>query len=108
MRHRLRSDGSAGHPEEWLVAESLDGKRTYLMHLRWPRFVGRVFDEEDDEGVLDTLSVGLPDGQSLAEIIWLDPVDLETHPAESALVDLARRAGEALAEYDRRLGLEDD
>lgn len=105
--HQTRSDGRDEPRDEWLVAESLDGRRTYLIHARPPRFLAEILDEDDYAGILDGLSYSLRNGQSLARFAWLDPVDWRTHPVESRLLELLKAADAALAEYDRRLGLED-
>jgi hypothetical protein len=102
-KHLFRSDGADEAADEWLVAESLDGRRTYLVHARRPRFLTEVLDEEDVTGILDGLSYSLPSGQSLARFAWLDSVDWQAHPVEPDLLKLLERAGEALAEYDERL-----
>jgi hypothetical protein len=106
--HAFRSDGCDEARDEWLVAENLSGKRHFLVHACAPRFIARIFDEDESGGVLDGLSYSLPGGGSLAEFAWLDPIDFIGHPVEPDLLDLLTRAGEALAEYDRRLGLEED
>jgi len=102
-RFEVRSDGSGHTAEKWLVAESLDGRRLYLVHGHRPRFVARIFEEDDPADVLDSLSYRLPTGESLAGFVWLDAVDWQTHPVEPELLDLLKRAGEAVAAYDERL-----
>jgi hypothetical protein len=97
-----RADGSGDLHEEWLIAESLDGRRTYLVHGRWPRFVAQIFDE-GESGALDSLSYSLPSGQVLARFVWLDLVNWQTHPAEPRLLDLLAAAHVALDDYDARL-----
>jgi hypothetical protein len=103
----LKSDGRDEARDEWLVAENVSGRRHYLVHARSPRFIARIFDGGEPGGVLGALSYSLPGGGALAQFAWLDPVDLVTHPVEGELLNLLTRAGAALAQYDRRLGLED-
>lgn len=67
----------------WLISESIDGSREYIVHTQWPRFIGLV--EDDDGGVV------------INKIQWLD----EPHHGEAAR--LMREAGEAWAEYYRKL-----
>lgn len=59
-------------PPEFLFCESSDGHRQFILHTTSPRFLGEIFDEDDADAVLDEVSIGLNNGQTLANIIWLD------------------------------------
>jgi len=72
--------------DEWIVGESVDGQRQYIIHCLPPRFVAEIFD--NDEG-----------GNDIGEFEFID----EPPKNAAALAKLARRAGDALAEHDQRL-----
>jgi len=83
--------------EEWLIAESVSGKRQFLVHTLVPRFIGEIID--NDEGGNDIVN----------------PHFIDAPPVDAAyLARLMREGGEALAEYDRileegkRRGFEDE
>jgi hypothetical protein len=72
--------------DEWLLAENLDGSRQYVVHTQYPRFVGEIIDTD----------VG---GSNVLDFEWLDEPPLDA----TIMARLMREAGEAIAEYDRRL-----
>jgi len=79
-------------PDEWLVAENIDGGRTFVVHTRPPRFIAEVCDECQ----LAPLMAALSNGQELAWFVWQDPPPA----SEEALLDLLGRADAALTAYD--------
>lgn len=72
--------------DEWLIGENLDGDRQYIVHTQYPRFVGEIID--NDAG-----------GNDVTSFDWLDEPPLDA----TIMARLMREAGEAIAEYDRRL-----
>jgi hypothetical protein len=74
--------------EGWLVAQSIDGERDFVVHLEPPRFVVEIPDDDSDITL---------DGNIL-------PID--EIPAEDAEW-LLREAGEAFAEWERHLEAEE-
>jgi hypothetical protein len=70
--------------DKWLIAESVDGKREYIIHTAWPVFIAQMADAGD--GAVETVGVE-----------WLH----EASPDEAA--NLMRQAGDAWQEYCRRL-----
>jgi len=76
--------------DEWLIAESIDGDRQYLVHNLPPRFVGLIVD--NDEG-----------GSDVTDIEFIDKPIADAQK----LARLMREGGDALVKYDRRLHLDD-
>jgi len=72
--------------DEWLIAENVDGSRQFILHSQYPRFVGEIVD--NDRG-----------GSDVTEFEWMDEPPLDA----TIMARLMREAGEAIAEYDRRL-----
>ena len=70
--------------ERWLVAQSIDGERDYVVHLEPPRFVVEI-----PEGDADLDLTG--------NLLMIDEI-----PEEDADW-LLREAAEAFAEWERRL-----
>ena len=73
--------------ERWLVAQSIDGERDYVVHLEAPRFVVEIPEGDAD---LDLA----------AHVLAIDEI-----PHEDAEW-LLREAAEAFAEWERRLEAE--
>lgn len=75
--------------DRWLIAENIDGSRQYIIHTQKPRFIGEIMDNE----------IG---GNDVTDFIWLDepPKDVQF------LALLMREAGDAIAEYDKNLGVD--
>ena len=80
---------------DWLVCESLLADQTYLLHTARPAFLGRVYDEKDAP-IVGGVSLSLPNGQVLAELIWYD----EPVTSTNRLASIAAEAGKALDLYD--------
>lgn len=70
--------------DRWLLCESLNGKREYIYHTQWPRFIGLVEDCEDCT-------------VTIKQIHWID----DPHHCEAAR--LMREAGDAWLEYYNQL-----
>jgi len=82
---------------EWLFCEDSDGERQFIFHTTAPAFVAEIFDADDPDGVLDSLTVGLNNGQALANIVWYD--DSDRYFSQSLL----RRLNSAIKAYDKSL-----
>jgi len=89
--------------ERWIIGDSVDGEREFLVHLEQPRFVGRLV-ETDEEGfpteeadTLTGITLSIRENLVLCEIRWFD-----APPAEGgdALVDLLQSASEAISEHE--------
>lgn len=74
--------------DKWLIGESVDGVRQYIVHTQPPRFIGLI---EDDDGT-----------SVINQLEWIDEPVLGGDPSSdaAAVAQLMREAGEALAEYD--------
>jgi hypothetical protein len=84
--------------DRWLIGESTDRKRTYVVHLESPMFFAQIFaeDDEDPQAILGGLTYGLADGRSLGRIVWIDAC-----PPEDELVALFGEAARAIRDHDR-------
>ena len=84
--------------DRWLIAENIDGSRQYIIHTQKPRFVGEILDNELN-------------GNDVTEFDWFDD-PFEFYSGKSAddmaaaIAKLMRQAGDAIAEYDRNLGVD--
>jgi len=76
---------------KWLMAESIDGERQYIIHNEAPRFIGEILDTDDG-------------GNTVENVEWLD----SPPPDVQFLAKLMRRAGDAINEYDQRLAADVD
>ena len=74
----------------WLFAEDTSGGRQFVVHTQWPRFVAEVLDAP------------LGEAQEIEVVQLMDEVG---NPDPQTIASLMREAGDALTEYDRRLGL---
>jgi len=72
--------------DTWVFGENLFGDREYIIHNKYPRFIGRI--EDNEEG-----------GADVIDIEFFDKV--KSDPLE--LAKLMRQAGDAVAEYWRLL-----
>ena len=71
---------------QWLFAEEMGGELNYVIHMHHPQFILEIIDRADG---------GYESGEF--EFFGDPPLDA------ALLARLARQAGEAFAEYDRRL-----
>jgi len=74
----------------WLIGKTITGRRQFILHCRRPRFFGEIFDADDG-------------GQTIEVIEWIDPPDMAEPDIEMKLARLLRKAGEFLAEYNKRI-----
>ena len=88
--------------DRWIIGESATAERTYVIHTQEPRFIGEVFDEDDADGILSSCSFAMTNGQSLANLIFIDDI-----PGNDELTVLLSEASELLAIYDTELGILD-
>jgi hypothetical protein len=72
--------------DRWIFGEGLDGKRQYVFHSQYPRFVAEIFDAADG-------------GNFIGDFDFIDSSPLDA----TILAALARDAGDALFEYDKIL-----
>jgi len=84
-------------PEEWLIAESLDGEREWVIHNREPRFMAEIVDDEEDT-FNPPFEYQLKNGQWLCNFNWLEP------PPEDLTI-LCNEAETAIEIYDENLGV---
>lgn len=77
---------------EWLIGESVDGMRQFVIHCWPPRFMAEILD--NDEG-----------GNDITDFDFIDepPKINDADKYVMYLAKLARQAGDAVVEYDRRL-----
>lgn len=78
--------------DKWLIAESVDGVKQYIIHTEYPRFIAEILDGKD--------------GQVIGNPEWIDRVSPETDVM--TIARLMRQAGEALETYDDILEREED
>lgn len=78
--------------DSWIIGQGSSTERPYVIHTEKPRFMARVFDEGDPDGILAPLSYSLSDGRSLAGFSFYDEI-----PDERTLRSVLRAADEALA-----------
>ncbi len=75
--------------DEWIIGQSVDGERDYVVHLHPPRFIVEFV--ESDVGELETGGVDLMD------------------PADDREIDhLLREAMEAYADWEDKLEMDND
>lgn len=77
--------------DRWVLGHGDRSGGAWLVHLREPRFAGRLVDEDDPESArgADTLSgltLSIGDSLVLCEIVWIDPPPRDLQPllAEAA------------------------
>ncbi len=92
----MKIEQSIKQPEEWIIGESIDGHRQWIIHARKPRFIAEIFDDEDTPR-LSPFEYQLDSGQWLSNFLWQD------QPPED-LTLLCIEAGEAIEKYDEILG----
>ena len=81
---------------EWLIGEPPDkGPRTFLIHTCEPRFIAEVFNGDDADGLLDSFSYALSNGQSLARFVWMDKPGWSENPPDERLLKLLESADRA-------------
>lgn len=80
-------------PPNWIIGDSIDGTRQYLLRAVKPCFLAQICD--DDQARLAPLSFALADGRQLAHFQWFDP-----QPQGAALTELLRQAAQAIHDYD--------
>lgn len=78
--------------DEWILGRSPHSHRRYLIHTVEPRFIAEIFTADDPEGILSGLSYELPDGCTLANLVFSDDV-----PTWEALIILLGKAGHVIA-----------
>lgn len=78
--------------DSWIIGQGSTTERPYVIHTEEPRFIARVFDEGDPDGILAPLSYSLRDGRSLAEFKFYDDL-----PDERTLREVLSSADEVLA-----------
>jgi hypothetical protein len=83
---------------EWLWADDLDGKHSYIIHTRSPRFWAEL---ADDDELRPPFEYQLKNGEWLCNFFWIDS------PPED-LTLLLQDAEEFLTDYDQRMGLQDE
>lgn len=82
--------------DRWVLG---DGDRTggaWLIHLRQPRFVARLVDEDDPEtargaDTLSGLTLALAGSLVLCQIVWIDPPPPDLHPLLNAAAEAVER-----------------
>jgi hypothetical protein len=74
-------------PDEWLIAENLDGTRQYVVHASPPRFIGEFLHTYGGNG-----------GYEIREIDWINPL-----PDAATVARLMREAIDAIWRYDLRV-----
>jgi len=72
--------------DRWVFGEGLNGKRRYILRMQYPRFVAKIFVADDGENFI-------------GDFDFIDPLAIDA----TILAALARDAGDALVEYDRKL-----
>lgn len=78
--------------DPWIVGQGSSTERPYVIHTEQPRFIARVFDEGDPDGILAPLSYSLRDGRSLAGFAFYDEL-----PDEKTLLNIFQAADDVLA-----------
>lgn len=87
-------------PDEWMIAESIDGERQWIVHTTGPRFIAEIVD--DDEDVFNPpFEYQMRSSQWLCNFTWYDA------PPEDLTI-LCREAEEAIEIYDAKLDLDLD
>lgn len=94
--NRTPFPGHVAPTARWVIGRDPYGDSRYLIHNDGPRFTAKI-GRDENEGVLSGLSYELPDGRSLYDFIWLDPL-----PNERAFRTLMSSAVEALATHRAR------
>jgi len=84
-------------PSEWLWADDVEGKHSYIIHTRRPRFIAEIVD--DNKTFNPPFEYETQSGETLCNFIWLDP------PPED-LTLLLNEAENFLAEYDAATGID--
>ena len=74
--------------DRWLIAESIDSERQYIVHTHTPRFVAEILYDAEGGNYIDDF-----------DFIDEPPADPQY------LAQVMREAGQALAEYDNNLGI---
>jgi hypothetical protein len=77
--------------DRWVLGHGDRSGGAWLVHLREPRFAGRLVDEDDPEtargaDTLAGLTLSIGDSLVLCELVWIDPppADLQRLLAETA------------------------
>lgn len=91
-------ESHAKPPEEWMVAEGVDGQRQWIVHTAEPRFIAEIVDDDNDS-LNPPFEYQTNSGQWLCNFTWYDP------PPEDLTI-LCREAEEAIEMYDENLGLD--
>jgi len=85
-------------PDEWMIGESIDGERQWIVHCRRPRFIAEIVD--DDDKLNPPFEYQMRSGQWLCNFYWFDA------PPEDLTI-LCMETQEAIEMYDANLRLED-
>jgi hypothetical protein len=94
--------------DEWLIAENIEGDRTYIVHWPYPQFIAEVHDF-DGRTVPVTGAVST-DGTICVELVEFGDEKnfIEKHGEKAAkkIAKLMRQACDAVQEYDQNLGVD--
>jgi hypothetical protein len=94
----MKIDIKIKQPDEWMIGESIDGKRQWIVHTQKPRFLAEIID--DDKDVFNPpFEYQMRNGQWLCNFTWYD------YPAEDITI-LCLEAEDAIETYDRILDVD--
>lgn len=95
----MKINSQIKQPDEWMVGESIDGKRQWIVHTRGHRFIAEIIDDEED--ILNPpFEYQMRSGQWLCNFVWFD-----YPPADLTIVCM--EAQEAIEMYDSNLGIDE-
>ena len=94
----MKIDIQIKESDEWMIGESIDGERQWVIHAQTPKFIAEIVDDSEDE-FNPPFEYQTRSGQWLCNFLWLD------YPPEDLTV-LCREAAEAIEMYDDAVGLD--
>ena len=98
VRPIMKVDTEIKLPDEWMIGESIDGERQWVVHTTEPRFFAEIVDDSDDM-FNPPFEYQMRSSQWLCNFLWFD------YPPEDLTI-LCREAEEAIEMYDTELGLD--
>ena len=94
----MKIDTQIKEPDEWMIGESTDGQRQWIVHTKEPRFIAEIVD--DDEDMFNPpFEYQMRNNQWLCNFVWYD------YPPDDLTI-ICMEAQESIEIYDSNLGID--